>query len=166
MTEIVKWHCNVVRIANVRYKSNEYFSFLPLCFDSALHGSIKYEDDIILLNAHVYLMVLHDLKSFIFSIRQKKVQSETRTQWRKGHYLDLNPYKRIPHCAWENTLLFHFNVKFSMWFLYEVLIGMACRNKQHCLRPEFITALKVQPTTGEVNFCTKTVSKKARCAAL
>lgn len=80
----------MVRIANVRYRSNAYFPFLPVCFNSALHGSIKYEDDLILLNAHAYLMVLHDLKSFVSFIKQKKMQSETRTRGEKKHYLDLN----------------------------------------------------------------------------
>lgn len=89
----------MVRIANVRYISNAYFPFLPVCFNSALRGSIKYEDDIILLNAHVYLMVLHDPKSFVSFIKQKKMQSETRTGGEKKHNLDILQSKRIPYCV-------------------------------------------------------------------
>lgn len=117
--------------------------------------------------------VLHDLKSFIFFIKQKKMQSETRTRGRKMHYLDLNPYKGILHCAWlVRKLLFHYDMKFSMWFLYEVLIGMACQNKQHFLRPEFYhvpcSSLHSKYSTQQEKsiFYTKTISKKASCAAL
>lgn len=89
------------RTADATYRSNTHFPVLPSYFHSALHGCIKYEDDIILLSAHVYLMVLHDLKSFLSFIKQKKKQSETRIGGGGGgkHHLDLNPYKMLSHCV-------------------------------------------------------------------
>lgn len=84
------------RIADATYRSNTHFPVLPSYFHSALHGCIKYEDDIIFLSAHVYLMVLHNLKSFFSFIKQKKKQSETRTGGEKTPSSRLKSLQAVP----------------------------------------------------------------------